>query len=418
MRSFAASALLASVALAAPTNRDYSYAPAPPGSHNGTSKLNIQVGDRPYYLVDDMDEGPLKQKLQSCSEGPFKTSDFVISHRGAALLFPEHTVEGLVAARRQGAGVLECDVAFTEDKQLVCRHAQCDLHTTTNILNQTDLAAKCTTPFTPASDGQPATAKCCTSDITLAEFKTLCGKMDGFNPNATTVEEYMDGTPYFRTDLYSTCGTLMTHNEYIDKVDSWGLQFTPELKTPEVKMPFNNYTQEQYAQDLINAYKERDIDPSRVWPQSFLPDDIFYWIEHEPAFGKQAVYLDERVDTPEGYANATASIPDLAARGVRVLAPAFFALTKLDEANKIVPSEYALAAKKAGMDIFAWSFERSGWLNKGGDYYYQYVSKAINNDGDMYTVLDVLAQQVGIKAIFSDWPATVTYYANCFGLGK
>jgi glycerophosphoryl diester phosphodiesterase len=34
----------------------------------------------------------------------------------------------------------------------------------------------------------------------------------------------------------------------------------------------------------------------------------------------------------------------------------------------------------------------------------------------MYTVLDVLAQQVKIKGMFSDWPASVTYYANCFGL--
>jgi len=30
--------------------------------------------------------------------------------------------------------------------------------------------------------------------------------------------------------------------------------------------------------------------------------------------------------------------------------------------------------------------------------------------------LDVLAQQVGIEGIFSDWPATVTYYASCMGL--
>jgi glycerophosphoryl diester phosphodiesterase len=28
----------------------------------------------------------------------------------------------------------------------------------------------------------------------------------------------------------------------------------------------------------------------------------------------------------------------------------------------------------------------------------------------------VLARDVGIKGIFSDWPATVTYYANCMGL--
>ena len=34
----------------------------------------------------------------------------------------------------------------------------------------------------------------------------------------------------------------------------------------------------------------------------------------------------------------------------------------------------------------------------------------------MYQALHVLAQEVGILGIFSDWPATVTYYANCMGL--
>jgi glycerophosphoryl diester phosphodiesterase len=48
-----------------------------------------------------------------------------------------------------GAGILECDVTFTKDKQLVCRHAQNDLHTTTNIL-VTPLAKTCIKPFTPA----------------------------------------------------------------------------------------------------------------------------------------------------------------------------------------------------------------------------------------------------------------------------
>ncbi|KAL8769573.1 MAG: hypothetical protein Q9209_004505 [Squamulea sp. 1 TL-2023] len=422
MRSVIASGLLLGLASGAVIRRNNAYGPLANGTqvngtHSSNTTLNVQLGPRPYYLVEDMDEGPLKARLQSCSEGPFKTSDFVFAHRGAPLQFPEHTVESYSAARRMGAGVIECDVAFTKDKQLVCRHAQCDLHTTTDILNRTHLASKCTTPFTPASNGTAAKAKCCTSDITQAEYKSLCGKMDGFNPNATTVEEYLDGTPYFRTDLYSTCGTVMTHNEYIVLVDGWNLKFTPELKTPEVEMPFEGYTQEQYAQDMIDAYKAAGIDPSRVWAQSFLPDDIFYWIDNEPEFGAQAVYLDERVDTPEGYANATASIPSLAARGVKIMAPAFFALTKADNGTgAIVPSEYAVAVKEAGLEIVTWSFERSGWLKNGGDYYYQYVKPVINNDGDMYTVLDVLAQQVGIKAIFTDWPATVTYYASCFGL--
>ena len=416
MQCLLASALLFSLTSVAVTCKDAGHGHHTNATHSNKT-FNVELGPRPYYLVEDMDDGPLKVKLQSCSEGPFRVSDFVFAHRGAPLQFPEHTIEGYSAARRMGAGVIECDVAFTKDKQLVCRHSHCDLHTTTDILNRTELASKCTTPFTPASNGTAAEALCCTSDITETEFKSLCGKMDGFNPNATSVEEYLDGTPYFRTDLYSTCGTVVTHNEYIDLVDGWNLKFTPELKTPEVDMPFDGYTQEQFAQDMIDAYKDAGIAPSRVWPQSFLPADIFYWIDNEPEFGAQAVYLDERVDTLEGYTNATASIPDLAARGVKIMAPAFFALTKVDnETGTIVPSEYALAVKAAGLDIVTWSFERSGWLKNGGDYYYQYVAPVINNDGDMYTVLDVLVQQVGIKALFSDWPATVTYYASCFGL--
>jgi len=73
-----------------------------------------------------------------------------------------------------------------------------------------------------------------------------------------------------------------------------------------------------------------------------------------------------------------------------------------------VPSEYASAANAAGLDIITWTIERSGLLETGGGYYYQSVAPAIDNDGDMYQVLDVLATKVGIRGIFSDWPATVT----------
>jgi glycerophosphoryl diester phosphodiesterase len=55
--------------------------------------MNVQLGPRPYYLVEDMEEGWLKRRLQQCSEGPFSKTDFSIGHRGAALQFPEHTKE-------------------------------------------------------------------------------------------------------------------------------------------------------------------------------------------------------------------------------------------------------------------------------------------------------------------------------------
>ena len=152
----------------------------------------IELGPRPFYLVDGMDNGPLKDTLTQCKKGPFHRTDFSIGHRGAALQFPEHTMESYLAATRMGAGIVECDVTFTKDANLVCRHGQNDLHTTTNIL-LTSLASKCRRPFTPATldaNGNvmtPASAECRTSELTLAEFKTLQGKMDAFNPAARTV---------------------------------------------------------------------------------------------------------------------------------------------------------------------------------------------------------------------------------------
>lgn len=382
---------------------------------------NIQVGPRPFWLVDQMDQSPLKEKLESCTEKPIHHAPFFsISHRGGPLQFPEHSREGLYAGARMGAGVLECDVAFTSDRQLVCRHSQCDLHTTTDILLIPELAKKCTTPFQPATKDSEATAKCCTSDITHDEFLSLCAKMDSSNPNATTPEEYQYGGPSWRTETYDNCATTVDHKTYIEITKSLGLQFTPELKTPQVKMPFQgNYTQEIYAQQLIDEYKQAGISPSLVWPQSFLEDDILYWIKAEPSFAKQAIYLDPRVDTEEGYQTAVSDMEKLYKQGVRTLAPPIFALLNGTNSGEIVPSTYAKAAKKAGFDLITWSLERAGPLKQAAankDYYISTIADVIKGDGDMYRIVDALTQKVGVKAIFSDWPATVTYYANCFGL--
>ena len=281
------------------------------------------------------------------------------------------------------------------------------------------LAAKCTEQFTPYDPvtGKAASAKCCTSDFTLAEFKTLCGKMDGANSKAANTAEYIKGTPPFRTDLYSTCGTLMTHKESIKLIDKLGRKFTLELNTPVVAMPFQGtFTQEKFAQKMIEEYKEKNINPRRVFPQSLLYADIQYWLKYEPKFGKQAVFLDALVDEPNGYNLSPARLPSVAAGGVRIVAPPQWVLVKLDAAGKIVPSEWALKAHELGMDIITWILERSGPLATGCGYCFQSVTPAINNDGDTYEMLDVLAGKVGILGIFSDWSGTVTYYANCMGL--
>lgn len=378
---------------------------------------NIQVGQRPYFLTGDMAPSPLKDKLQSCANGPFSRTDFSIGHRGAALMFPEHTKESYEAAARMGAGIVECDVTFTKDKALVCRHAQNDLHTSTNIL-ATPLAAKCTRGFTPHDPltNTPASAECRTSDITLAEFKTLRGKMDAANSKARTVAEYMAGTASWRTDLYSgpTSGTLMTHAESIALFTRLGVKMTPELKSASVTMPFDGFSQEDYAQKMIDEYKAANVPAARVFAQSFNKNDVLYWIKNEPAFGKQAVFLDS--------ARMAADLPSLGQLqgykkdGIQIVAPPIFALLDVRD-GKLVPSIYAKNAKQAGLGIITWSLERSGLLASGNSgWFYQTVSSVIKREGDTMQVLDVLAKDVGIMGIFSDWPATVTYYANCMGL--
>ncbi|MBB1475451.1 glycerophosphodiester phosphodiesterase family protein [Shewanella sp. SG41-3] len=382
-----------------------------------------QVGPRPLFLVDQMQDSELKTQLAQCETGPFYRTDFAIGHRGASMQFPEHTKESYQAAIDSGAGIVECDVTFTADKALVCRHSQCDLATTTNILAIPELANKCSVPFSPAdaANGVSATATCCTSDITLAEFKTLKGKMDGFNPKATTVAEFIDGTPNWRTDLYAGNGTLMTHAESIALFKAAGVKMTPELKSASVSMPYDGFTQQDYAQKMLDEYAAAGVDASQVFPQSFNLDDVKYWIANAPEFAEQAVYLDGRDEQagfdPQNSATWSPSMDALAADGVKIIAPPLWMLVTLDNNKAIIASEYANAANEAGLKIIAWSLERSGPLSQGGGgWYYQSIADAIDNEGDTFELLDVLAKDVGVIGVFSDWPATVTYYANCMNM--
>jgi glycerophosphoryl diester phosphodiesterase len=206
----------------------------------------------------------------------------------------------------------------------------------------------------------------------------------------------------------------MTHAESIALFKKLGVKMTPELKTPVVGMPFDGFSQQDYAQKLIDEYKAAGVGPSKVYPQSFLKDDVLYWIANEPAFGKRAVYLDDAAvvaDLP-----SASELLQFKAQGINIWAPPTWALLALDPWNNIVPSQAAKDAKAAGLDLITWSLERSGILADGNNgSYYQTIAAAITREGDVLRVIDVLAKDVGVIGIFSDWPATVSFYANCMG---
>jgi glycerophosphoryl diester phosphodiesterase len=377
----------------------------------------IQVGVRPMFLVSGMDDSALKRKLASCQDDLVRRTKFSIAHRGAPLQLPEHTREAYEAGARMGAGIVECDVTFTKDGRLVCRHDECDLHTTTNIVD-TPLNARCTTPWS----GAGSSPRCCASDITLAEFRTLKGKMDASNPAATSAAGYLGGTAQWRTDLYTSRGTLLTLRESIELNKRLGVGHTPELKSgnpARVNAVFGS--QAKYAQAMIDEYKRAGVSPRDVWPQSFNLDDVLYWIRHEPWYGKQAVYLDD-VDPGAGIPRLSVTeLANLKRNGVRIFAPPIPALLAVDEPNlKLVPSQYARDIKAAGLDIITWSFERAD-LRRGaasGGFYAAYDPQGlvVKKDSDMYLTLDALARDVRVLGVFSDWPATVSYYASCMGL--
>lgn len=399
---------------------------------------NIQVGPRPFYLVEGMDEGPLKKKLESCEDQPVRRTSWSIAHRGAPLQFPEHTKEAYEAGARMGAGIVECDVTFTSDGALVCRHAQNDLHTTTNILVSQYADRRCVKPFTPATldaNGavtKAAAAECRTSELSLDEFKSLRGKMDAFNPAATTPQQYQSGTPAWRTDLYTGRGTLMTFAESIALNKKLGVKHTPELKAGDAATIAAVFgSQERYAQALINELQANGVRPKDAYPQSFNPNDVLYWVKNT-AYGDQAVFLVDYNTTTDNIVlfdttgkqlltrdEQNAFFKSLRRAGVKIVAPSFNALLAV-QGSRIVPSVLAKDLRAMGFDLISWSFERVD-LRKGaagvGSYYdFDPTGAAIKKDSDMYKALDVLAKDVKLIGMFSDWPGTVSYYASCMGL--
>jgi glycerophosphoryl diester phosphodiesterase len=185
---------------------------------------------------------------------------------------------------------------------------------------------------------------------------------------------------------------------------------------------------QSYGQKMIQEYLDVNIDPAKVFPQSFSLADVLQWIQEFPTFGLQAVYLisENPQDPLAGPVNVISEQPPtleafVAVRnqGVNIVAPPMpVLLTTSANGKDIKPSLYAERARQAGFDLISWTTERSGRivedvLVEGGDtFYYQTTLDALANDGDILRTIDVLAQDVGIIGLFSDWPATTTFYAN------
>lgn len=233
------------------------------------------------------------------------------------------------------------------------------------------------------------------------------------------------GTADWRTDLYQTgCPAVVTHKESIDIISRNGGKFTPELKAPEVTMPFNGLSQDAFVAKLVKEFEDAKIPPENVWIQSATFSDLVY-LTANTTFGKQAVALD--FEDGRLAANDQAWIDNLKAKSVQILAPPTY---KLVAANPIagqvgqkdfVPSDFAKKIKASGLDIITWTLSRTGPpLDKPTptDYYWSSLQgkNLTLTEGSNFDLLDVFYQDVGILGIFDDWPAVTAFYANCAGI--
>lgn len=372
---------------------------------------------RPQILIASMRHSALKTALSACASKALSTParpSLVLAHRGAPLRVPEHTVEGYRAAAAQGASFFECDVVFTKDKHLICRHKACDLHATSDVLLHDSLAAKCRRGFTPAQGVEAADALCCAADFSLDEIRQMRGKMDGVWGGAKNVRDFVWG----RGVADGPTGKLVTHRESIDLFKGFGGRFMPELKAAGVDMPFRGMTRQALATKLIAEYQEAGVDMADVWPQSDFWVDVEEWIRG--ASGVVPVLLDERYDVETVLSKprkswSGRSFEEMYAAGLRVIAPQFNLLVRAQN-GRLEATEYARGARKAGLKIVTWSLERSGVVGAemGNDRYYEGLRGLAYAEGFVYEVLDALVRKAGVVGVFSDWPETVAFYARCF----
>ena len=367
--------------------------------------VKAESQNRFEYLVDGLAQGSLKTQLTQCLSLPLQTSDFSISHRGAPMGYPEHSKEGYLAAIEMRAGLVECDAVLTKDKELVCRHSECDLHRTTNIL-KTELASHCKTPFESWRPGRSASAKCCTSDLTLKQFKSLCARSDYVDDRATTVDDYLRNKRPLEGKASVQCATLQTHRESVRLISSHDRKHIPELKRLDPQtLRSLNLTVEQYAALLLKEYQGLGISPDRVFPQSFSWEVIEYWLTHYPEHARNVVFLDGR-GRIAGFRSSQDSMNSLYKKGLRIIAPPIPMLVEVNDQGQLRRTRYADHALAAGLEVITWTFETR--LSE--------VSGFSKVESDRIRVLEALKTEVNVRGVFSDWPETVTRYANCMNL--
>ena len=365
----------------------------------------VQLGPRPFYLVDRMDKSELQATLRQCADGPFSRTAFSIGHRGAPLQFPEHTQESYEAAARMGAGILECDVTFTKDRRArlparAVRSAHHDQHPRDPRAGGEVHAA--------VHAGRPGGRHAGVGEV-LHERHHARRVQDAVRQDGRVQprRHHGRGVPGRHAEL---AHRPLRHLRHAD--DPRGEHRAVHEPRRQVHaraqgaraspMPFEG----DYTQEDVRAADDRRVQGGRrrsrahVFAQSFNLDDVLL-LDREraarsasrPCTSTTAYDTAElRSDDPRPVAGMHELAAQGRARSSRRRCGCWSRSTRAaDRALGLRRGRQGGGPRHHHLDARALRARST----TGGGYYYQSVADAIDNDGDMLQMLDVLAQQVG-----------------------
>jgi len=249
--------------------------------------------------------------------------------------------------------------------------------------------------------------ECRTSDITLAEFKTLRARwMHRTREHAASPSISAAPPTFAPTSMPAHQRHAHDHKESIALFKKLGVKMTPELKSASVPMPYDSdgdgvgdYTQEAYAQQMIDEYKAMACARATCGRSPSTSATCATGSPTNP-HSAAGVYLDD-ANIPASCRvppNCKATRTKHQRRRAADVCAARCRQRRQDRPLGLCTQRQGRRARHHHLDAGTLGILADG--NNG--YYYQTVDSAITREGDVMTVLDVLAKDVGILGIFSD----------------
>jgi glycerophosphoryl diester phosphodiesterase len=319
---------------------------------------------------------------------PEAARPWVIAHRGASGLRPEHTLEAYALAIEQGADFVEPDLVPTRDGILVARHEN-EISETTDVASRPEFACRRTTT---TIEGRQVTGWF-TENFTLAELRTLRARerlpmlrpasaaFDG-QFGIATLEDIVALVRERSAALGRPIGIVaeLKHASYFDSI---GLPFDEPLLATLRRHGF-----ERASPFFIESFEPGILE--RLRPRTNVRLVQLLAADGAPA---------DRLGTPYAEMITPAGL-DAIRRYADAIGPAKALIVPLGrDGRSLPPTQLVADAPEAGLLVFPWTFRSENVflpaeLRRGDD------PRAQGDAAAEYRTFYAL----GVDAVFSDFP--------------